>query len=128
MKHMVVIKYNNGTILKGFTQDFAPSRGRFHVVQTDGNIRQVSLRHLKAVFFVRDLEGRQGYRETKEFTEEASIGKRLNVTFLDGENIRGKSLSYNDAESGFFLEPADPNSNNIRIYVVKSSTKNVVEV
>jgi hypothetical protein len=47
------------------------------------------------------------------------------VTFQDGEKIAGTTETYSHNDVGFFLSPADPDSNNVRIFVVN---KNVREV
>jgi hypothetical protein len=36
------------------------------------------------------------------------------------------SLGYNKAKKGFFIVPIDPQSNNDRIYIVASSTAQVI--
>jgi hypothetical protein len=40
------------------------------------------------------------------------------VVFKDGETIVGSTTAYDGARPGFFMTPADPQSNNDRIYVV----------
>jgi hypothetical protein len=52
-------------------------------------------------------------------------GQSLEVTFQDGEKIAGTTETYSHNDVGFFLSPADPDSNNVRIFVVN---KNVREV
>jgi hypothetical protein len=47
------------------------------------------------------------------------------VRFKDGELLCGYSLSYSPDRDGFFMFPADPGSNNIRIYVITGSTVEV---
>ena len=72
---------------------------------------------LKAVFFVRDFNGNPAYRERKVF-DGAGQGRRVEVTFADGEVIVGTTLNYRPDGQGFFLSPADPAANNTRIFVV----------
>jgi hypothetical protein len=50
-------------------------------------------------------------------------GRKLEVTFLDGEVIVGSTLNYRPEGLGFFLCPADPRSNNLRIFVVCGSVR-----
>jgi hypothetical protein len=40
------------------------------------------------------------------------------VTFADGEAILGTTLNYRPDGQGFFVSPADPGTNNTRIFVV----------
>ena len=121
----VVVHYKGGRLLKGYTQDFAPGKETFTVVSEQkkdrGHTHQVRICDLKAVFFVRALQGNMFYREKKKFREVnmshlRGIGIRLH--FKDGEVIRGASLDYAIGKKAFFITPVDPDSNNERIYVV----------
>ena len=47
------------------------------------------------------------------------------MTFLDGEVIAGSTLSYREGGVGFFVTPADTESNNVRLYVVSTATRSV---
>jgi hypothetical protein len=66
----VVARYANGTVIKGFTQDFFPNKDRFHVIPADrrpGETIEVFMNRLKAVFTVRDFQGDPYYNEQKAF-------------------------------------------------------------
>jgi hypothetical protein len=53
-------------------------------------------------------------------------GLKLEVIFTDGEVMVGSSmLSYDPKRPGNFIIPADPKSNNIRVYAVSSAVKSV---
>ena len=43
---------------------------------------------------------------------------KIAVRFKDAELLCGYSLSYSPERVGFFLFPADPGSNNMRVYVM----------
>jgi hypothetical protein len=93
-----------------------------------GHSHKVRIADLKAVFFVRALEGNMFYREKKKFREVnmshlRGIGVRLH--FKDGEVIRGSSLDYAVGKQGFFVTPVDPDSNNERIYVVVDALRDI---
>lgn len=124
-----VVRYLDGRVLKGYTQDFYPNRERFHLYLSDNPDAagvDVSLKDLKAIFLVRDLAGDPRYAESKKFVNgEKSSGQKVEVTFLDGESVVGSTLGYDRNRPGFFILPADPKSNNIRIFVVASSVKRV---
>ena len=124
-----VVRYLDGRVLKGYTQDFYPNRERFHLYLSDNPDAagvDVSLKDLKAIFLVRDLAGDPRYAEAKKFVNgEKSSGQKIEVTFLDGESVVGSTLGYDRNRPGFFILPADPKSNNIRIFVVASSVKRV---
>ena len=119
LPNRIVVRFADGRILKGTTQDFAPAGDIFHVILSEGGSRPiaVSLADLKAVFFVKDLVGHSGYQERKEFNEPV-WGRKLRVTFADGEILVGATETYQPDRPGFFLVPADPQSNNDRVYVV----------
>ncbi len=125
----VVVRYAVGGLIKGFTQDFFPNKERFHVYPADQSHRRavaVSIRDLKAVFVVRDFLGNSQYNEQKKFNEaDTPSGKKIEVSFLDGEVIIGSTLAYDRNRPGFFIVPADPKSNNIRIFAVSSAIRNV---
>jgi hypothetical protein len=87
---------------------------------------EVLLKELKAVFFVKDFAGDPQYRERKKYLEdEKPSGKKVEVTFKDGEVIVGSTLGYDRSRPGFFVFPADTNANNIRVFAISPSVKNV---
>lgn len=125
----VVARYANGKVLKGYTQDFFPNKDHFHLFQAEKpDVLSVNifLKDLKALFLVRDFAGDPKYVERKKYIKgEKPSGRKLEVTFLDGELVVGSTLGYERNRPGFFILPADPKSNNIRIFVVASAVKNV---
>jgi hypothetical protein len=123
---MIVLRYLDGSALRGFSNDFSASRTHFHLWPSAGTSPNrpmiVPLSGLKAVFFVRDFDGNPEYVERRTFAT-ATHGRRMEVTFLDGEVIFGSTLNYRPEGSGFFLCPADSGSNNVRIFVVSGSVR-----
>lgn len=124
----IVVRYAEGQILKGFTHDFSPMRSQFSLwTSTTAAAHEriiVPLARLKGVFFVRDFAGNPGYVERTD-TGEAQHGRRIEVTLIDDEVIVGRTLSYRPDGQGFFVVPADPLANNIRVFVVASSVRQV---
>jgi hypothetical protein len=118
----VVVRYVSGRVAKGFTQDFSPEKDRFHLyvdASLSGRAGEVTVREVKAIFFVRDFEGDSKYQERKKYTpEERPVGRKVEVKFRDGEVLVGASLAFDRERKGFFLFPADPRSNNSRVFVV----------
>jgi hypothetical protein len=105
----------------------------FHLAEESeagaGVILEIKVADLKAVFFVKTLEGNKDYSEKKSFKEVngASLhGIKIRVVFKDGEVLCGISLGYNKTKKGFFIVSIDPLSNNNRIYVVAAATASVV--
>jgi len=125
----VVARYVNGKRVKGFSQDFFPNKDRFHVypaAKPSGEAAEVLVKELKAVFFVQDFAGNSLYHERKKYLEgEKPSGRKVEVTFMDGEVLVGTTLGYDPNRPGFFLFPADPKSNNIRVFAVSTAVKKV---
>jgi hypothetical protein len=123
---MVVLRYLDGRAVRGFCKDFRASRTEFHLWPSVGappsQLMIVPLSRLKAVFFVRDFDGNPAHVERHTFAT-APHGRKVEITFLDGEVIVGSTLNYRPEGSGFFLCPADPRSNNVRIFVVGASVQ-----
>jgi len=125
----VVVRYRDGNILKGVTQNFFPNKDRFHLFRVDhpsGPPAEVLIKDLKAVFIVRDFAGNPEYKERKDFVPGGkTVGTKIEVTFQDGEVIVGSTVGYDLKRQGFFVFPADPQSNNLRAFVVSAAIKNV---
>ena len=126
----IVVRYSNGKVLKGFTNDFFPDKSLFHLRPLDniagGELVEVLIIDLKAVFFVKDFMGDSSYNEKKEFAEgQKPTGRKIEVTFLDGEVLVGTTTGYDPKRQGFFLFPADPQSNNLRTFIVSTYVSQV---
>jgi hypothetical protein len=129
----VVVRYRNGTVLKGFTKEFFPNKeGHFHLFPADnpsGKAIEVLVKELKAIFIVRDFIGNPQYAERKEYLEgDKAFGRKVEVTFEDGEVLVGSTLGcdpHRPGVSGFFVFPADPKSNNVGAFVILSAVKQV---
>jgi cyanophycinase-like exopeptidase len=127
----VVARYRSGRTVRGSTSDFKPLRETFTIEEShpgaSSRLVEVRLEELKAVFFVHSLEGDRNYSERKLQLPKDKIGKRMVVTFRDGEALRGTSIGAGLLGNGFYLFPADPRSNNKRIFVIRSAVKAVRE-
>jgi hypothetical protein len=122
----VVARFSDGRMVKGTTQDFSVARDYFHVIPPEAGAPpvRVGVPALKAVFFVKDHNGNKDYNEKKQF-DRAVPGRKLQVVFKDGEMLVGSTTAYDAARPGFFMTPADPKSNNDRIYVVAKAVRAV---
>jgi hypothetical protein len=134
VQNLVVARHRDGKIIRGMTHDFGPQKKVFHVSTVekhgtgDGKVYEISLSELKAVFFVKSLEGRQGPPSLKGLLEERleSPGlMKIRITFLDGEILVGTTHGYTPEREGFFVTPLEQDSNNLRIFVVSSAVKKV---
>ena len=125
----VVARYRNGAIIKGFTRNFFPNKDLFHISPPDnpyGDPKGILMKDLKAVFFVRDFTGNSQYKERKRFDEiQKPSGHPMEVAFSDGEVLVGSSLGCNSNQPCFYILPADPKSNNMRVFVILSAVKNI---
>ena len=125
----VVVRYVDGRVVKGTTQDFFPNKDRFHLrsdTTASEEPAEVLIRDLKAVFFVKDFDGKPGYNERKEYNNgDKAQGRKVEILFVDGEKLVGSTLGYDPNRLGFFLFPVDPESNNMRVFAVTAAVKNV---
>lgn len=128
----VVARFLNGKVVKGFTQDFLPNKDRFHLRPADkpsGEATEVLIKELKAIFFVQDFAGNPNHKERKEYMEgEKPSGKKVEVTFKDGEVLVGSTLGYDPSRPGFFVFPVDPKGNNMRVFAVSPAIKKVRQI
>jgi hypothetical protein len=124
----VVARFVDGRVLKGTTYDFAPNKPTFHLHGVrDASERGlvVSVASLKALFFVKSCDGNPRHVEDLDVAKAAGQGRRIVVTFTDDEMIAGFTTGYAKDKQGFFVVPADPRSNNARVYVVTASVKRI---
>jgi hypothetical protein len=124
----VVVGYLDGRRLRGCVYDFSPLKDTFRLVQDRDSAQkkptEISLKDLKAVFFVKDFKGNSKYRESQK-VEEGKPGRKIEVTFFDGEKIVGTTQGYNPNHKGFFVFPADAKSNSLRVFVVNWNVRDV---
>jgi len=120
----VVARFNDGSIVRGYTNDFDPSKAHMHISSDlrDGESTIILLSDLKALFFVREFAGNP-MREDDKFFSQTPNGDRMEVTFLDNEVMVGSTQSYLAEGQGFFLQPADPRSNNLSVFVTAAGVQ-----
>ncbi len=125
----IVVRYADGRVLKGFTQNFLPNKPTFHVrpeKAAPGDATEVKVAELKAVFFVRDFVGDSRYIPKKAPEEGEKRPTRLiEVTCSDGETIVGSTTGYDSGRPGFFVFPVDPKDNNLRAFIVSKAVTKV---
>ncbi len=126
----IVVRYADGRVLKGYTQNFLPNKPTFHIrtgeTSGTGDTIEGKVEELKAVFFVRDFAGNPSYVEKKQIPEgEKRPGRLIEVTCRDGEKIVGSTTGYDSGRPGFFVFPIDPKENNLRAYIVSRAVSKV---
>ncbi|HSJ65381.1 MAG TPA: hypothetical protein VK922_15925 [Gemmatimonadaceae bacterium] len=122
--NLVVARFLDGQVLKGQTLDVDASRPTFHIRPPTKSNTEVRLADLKALFFVRDLDGNPERVEAMELDAadaRARGAHPIEVEFADGERIVGLTVRYPPVRPYFYILPADTSSNNIRILVNRSA-------
>ncbi len=130
MQNKIVVHHADGSVSKGFTNDFMPKKDLFHLVPMDAPTGfkpvVIEIQRLKAIFFVKDFKGNRQYRDKQEFdSNKPRMGKKIKVVFRDGEILIGTTQGYETGRPGFFVTPADHQSNNERCFIVKPAIRAV---
>jgi hypothetical protein len=122
----VIARFRDGRLVRGYTTDFHPTRPQLHLSAepNSNDTLLLQLSNLKALFFVRDFAGDGMRVDCQEFGATPQ-GRKVTVTFNDGETLNGSTLGYRGEGNGFFMYPADPRSNNVRIFVAPGATQHV---
>lgn len=127
----IVAHFIDDVITKGYIFDFDPECLSCLLYQAqDGHSLNhpivLEMKEIKALFFVKSFDGNRDYRERKEFLQgDRILGRRVELTFIDGEEMKGSTLDYDPRRRGFFLIPVDPDSNNIQVFVVSNAVVKV---
>ena len=130
MNNKVVARFTDGRVVKGTTADFNPKKDVFHVLQVDVAPGTppvtIEMNELKALFFVKDLEGNPFRLKTGATSPpRPAYGRRIRVVFHDGEEVVGTTAVYEPGRPGFFIEPEDAFTNEERCYVVTKSARSI---
>jgi len=127
--HRLVVRYLDGRLVKGYGRDLQPTRGTVDLWSEPGGPTEsritIPLAQLKAVFFVQDFDGDSSCVIEASTEEAAAVGRRITITFVDGEVLRGTTLSYNHGAAGFFVSPADSRTNNMKMFVLSGAIRHV---
>jgi hypothetical protein len=128
IRNRVVVRCLDGSLIKGYTLDFSPTKDVIHVIDPDdeNKVTKIGIDKTKAVFYVKSFEGARAPHA--EFTVQSLKdvpGMKLRVTFRDGEVMFGTTNGYSAGRKGFFVIPADKTSNNERVYVFSAATTDV---
>jgi hypothetical protein len=125
----VVARFMDGRVLKGTTHDFAPHKPIFHLsIWGEPNAKAITvpIGALKALFFVRSYEGDPKRIDDNNLAHAKGQGRKVMVTFNDGETICGFTSAYSKDKPGFFVTPADPKGNNTRVFVLTAGVRKVL--
>jgi hypothetical protein len=129
MEHRLVAHFLDGRLIKGVSCSVASDRPICHVRTAEQGTVAVPLSQLKALFFVRDLVGDPRYQDAQvigQADRRATGAKRLQLTFRDGEQLVAIAPTYEATRDFFFVLPADPHSNNVRILLNRGALASVL--
>ena len=123
----VIARFIDGRIVRGYTNDFHAAKPHLHLHLTEdaaSGPHFVPIAQLKALFFVREFGGDAARVERMEF-DRTTHGRKVEVTFNDGEVLLSTTLGFKSPKHPFFVQPADTASNNIRVFVAPAATSQV---
>lgn len=127
-RNKAVVAFLDGRRLKGYIYNFSAQKDRFRLFSEKDTLQgegtDVQVKELKAIFFAKDFLGNPEYTESQVLTSQNGC-RKAEVTFRDGEKLVGTTDAYNPQKIGFFLVPADPRSNNLRVFII---TKNATQI
>ena len=131
MNNKVVARFQDGRMLKGTALDIDPARPTFHIIPPGAKAVQVKIAELKAVFYVRTLDGDPKYEENLTPSPDdarARSSRLVTLKFKDGEVMVGHTIGTPGNRPYFFIVPVDPRSNNIRVLVNRTAVDSIQEV
>jgi hypothetical protein len=121
----VVVRKLDKTLVRGYVdpRTYLSATG-VELLEFEGRLVNVPLDQIKAVFFVRGFEGNPHHSERKVFhSRPRQSGLWVRMIFKDSEILEG--LTPNDLlglnPAGFYVTPPDMYSNNVRVFVPRSS-------
>jgi hypothetical protein len=125
MINKIVVHFADGEIRKGATADFSPNKNILHLSEKEsGKVKEINIKDLKAVFFVKSYEGNPRYKD-KVNVERVGLGKKIRVEFKDSEKMIGYTQGYSPNRVGFIFFPSDPDSNNEKAFIINDATDNI---
>jgi len=123
-----VVAFRDGRRLKGNILNFSALKDNFRLFSSEPGKEKtgidILMKDLKAIFFVKDFVGRADIDETPS-ADPPKRGRKVIVTFEDGEELSGATEAYNAQKLGFFMFPLAENSNNLRIFVINKNVRGV---
>lgn len=131
MSNQVVARYRDGRLIKGISLDVDPTKPTCHVRPPGARAMEVKLAELKALYFVKTLEGDAAHEEGSVFdaSDRRSAGStKVQVTFDDGEQVVGFTNRFPPNRSHYFVVPTDLKSNNVRILVNSAAVRTIEAV
>ena len=125
----VVAATLEGERIRGFAFDFSPQKERCRIFPseraTTGEAREVDVRRIKALFFIKEFTQPGSEKVNPNEFVGTPHGRKIQVTFSDGEVLMGSTEGFAPNRLGFFLFPANQSSNILRVFVINTNVKEV---
>jgi hypothetical protein len=128
MSNQVVARFRDGRVMKGTSLDLDPAKRLFHLRRPAEKAIEIQLSELKALFFVRSLDGDPARHEGSEAKPNDPRGRGstlVKLTFSDGEVMVGHTIRYPPNRPYFYITPVDPQSNNIRTLINRDAVQSM---
>lgn len=119
----VVLRFRDGHVVRVSLPDGEAPKAVVIAVDEDGEDLEVLLNSLKGVFYLKEARERVLGIDAEAGAQ--VTGPTATVEFADGELLDGRVGVFDVRQPGFFLYPADPQSNNAKIYVVTASVRSL---
>jgi hypothetical protein len=122
----VVLHFRDGQTWRcQLRSSFSPCAEEIEIVADGGDVERIEVWALKAVFFPKDARQRHDDMARDNGNPIPPAHPVARVEFFDGEVIHGRVEHYSVENTGFWLYPTAPESNNERIFVVARSLHTV---
>lgn len=121
----VIVRTRDGKVHPGFAAK-DDVKEQFRILTPQSKEQTFDLKEVKAIFFVKDLQGDPRYEEIK-FLNKQPVSKRIwvRVVLFDGEVLEGAIKNNGEVldPMGFHLWPSDRDTNNESVFIPKSALK-----
>ncbi len=113
--------------MRGFGSVIAPGETVLEFKDLEEKIHWVDLKKVKGAFYVKSFEGTGVKAQAGRQTFTLSSGQKVRVVFKDGEMMEGfvNDVARLPQAVGFYVVPADPVTNNIRVWVNREAVRSV---
>ena len=123
----VIVTFSDGTSLQGYINPLRLPDDPLDVLTTNGEHRQVPLKEIRAVYFVRDFTEDYEPERRAFFSRPKLDGLWVRLKFRDNQTLEG--VVSNDLlallDSGIQITPPDLNGAAVRIFVPRNALSEV---
>jgi hypothetical protein len=123
----VIVTFSDGTMLQGYLNPSRLPDDPLDVLTTNGEHREIPLKEIRAVYFVRDFTDDYEPERKAFFSRPKLDGLWVRLKFRDNQTLEG--VVSNDLlallDSGIQITPPDLNGAAVRIFVPRSALSEV---